>query len=454
MGRWLCPTALVVLAAVSGAHATDAIDFSQLKPCPVRCQDAPDPSLWTLYNSVERLTVCKEPTLFEVSLSAPLESISEITAVRACTAGEGKGAFRTALLDSEEQPDLGRVAKRDNYATECAASPSGKSARLQVVRLGARDDSQVALSETLDLLDEALAWSSNTNDCQSNLLLGHLNGTFMGYVSGPRVEAKGTLEILKNIVSTDIKAGGVPDQTFVQHCGVSKGTDSTTNAQREGGGVAAGLAVSRDGDFSFVHNAMRLLSDAKCLPAPIGSDEDTSNVDLPIFPFPEETEARLDTRQTSGTCKTIQVVSGDGCASLAQRCKISGPDYEKYNSGANHCSTLMEGQHVCCSSGKLPDFRPSPNADGSCKDYTTKPDDFCAKIAVSNGLTLKELSDLNKNTWGWSGCDPLGLGVTLCLSKGTPPMPAAVDNAVCGPTKPGSRPPRADQTMADLNPCL
>lgn len=32
-------------------------------------------------------------------------------------------------------------------------------------------------------------------------------------------------------------------------------------------------------------------------------------------------------------------------------------------------------------------------------------------------------------------------------------MPAPVDNAVCGPTKPGSRPPRGDQTLSDLNPC-
>ncbi|RYO77550.1 hypothetical protein DL766_010122 [Monosporascus sp. MC13-8B] len=41
----------------------------------------------------------------------------------------------------------------------------------------------------------------------------------------------------------------------------------------------------------------------------------------------------------------------------------------------------------------------------------------------------------------------------MCLSKGKPPFPAPIANAVCGPQKPGSKPPTDGSNIADLNPC-
>jgi hypothetical protein len=50
-----------------------------------------------------------------------------------------------------------------------------------------------------------------------------------------------------------------------------------------------------------------------------------------------------------------------------------------------------------------------------------------------------ELDTFNKKkTWGWAGCDKLWPDAKICLSSGTPPMPAHIANAVCGPQKPGT----------------
>ncbi|KAM5436548.1 putative chitinase [Microsporum ferrugineum] len=156
---------------------------------------------------------------------------------------------------------------------------------------------------------------------------------------------------------------------------------------------------------------------------------------------------------SDGTCKTIKVVSGDGCGSLASKCGLSPQDFTKVNTDANQCANLKVGQHVCCSPGKLPDLRPKQNADGSCATYTTVTADSCSAIAAYFGITNIDIETFNKKTWGWTGCKLLWVGFKLCVSSGTPPMPATVANAICGPTVPGTKPPSKGTDLASLNPC-
>lgn len=54
---------------------------------------------------------------------------------------------------------------------------------------------------------------------------------------------------------------------------------------------------------------------------------------------------------------------------------------------------------------------------------------------------------------GWNGCDTLWVGTIMCLSTGDPPMPASLDNAICGPQVPGTEAPTNGTALADLNPC-
>lgn len=139
---------------------------------------------------------------------------------------------------------------------------------------------------------------------------------------------------------------------------------------------------------------------------------------------------------SDGMCKTISVQSGDDCGSLASKCGLKSSDFSTLNDNPKLCSSLVEGQVVCCSRGKLPDLRPKPNPDGSCATYQTVQDDGCGKIAASLGLTVDAIEGFNKKTWGWNGCKPnrLALHFKLCVSDGSPPMPEPVSNAVCGPT--------------------
>ena len=180
---------------------------------------------------------------------------------------------------------------------------------------------------------------------------------------------------------------------------------------------------------------------------------------VPLYSAPKSTLlARDDFDSTQllsirAECKTQKVISGDSCGSLAKKCGISGSDLTKYNPKKDLCSTLTVDQLVCCSPGTLPDRRPKQNPDGSCAIYNVKGGNTCSSIAAAHGLTAKDLATFNnKVTWGWLGCDRLLAGTSICLSKGSPPLPAPQANAICGPTKPGTKPVKGKK-IADLNPC-
>ncbi|KAH7320966.1 putative glycosyl hydrolase, family 18 [Stachybotrys elegans] len=156
---------------------------------------------------------------------------------------------------------------------------------------------------------------------------------------------------------------------------------------------------------------------------------------------------------SDGTCKTREVVSGDICDTIAPKCGISVADFKKVNPQNNFCTTLKVGQPVCCTRGKLPDLRPKPKSNGFCFDYTIKPGDDCSIIAARRTMTVANLESFNKNTWGWNGCDPLYANTKICLSTGTPPMPAIDPLAICGPTVNGTVQPPAGTNISSLNPC-
>ncbi|KAH8894502.1 hypothetical protein GQ53DRAFT_839568 [Thozetella sp. PMI_491] len=118
------------------------------------------------------------------------------------------------------------------------------------------------------------------------------------------------------------------------------------------------------------------------------------------------------------SCKTIKVIAGDSCGSLATKCGISGEDFVKYNPSSTLCSTLAVDQIVCCSEGTLPDITPKPNADGTCAKYTVVAGDYCAAIAGANGLTVAQIEEYNANTPDWKGCAELWAGIEICLSTG------------------------------------
>ncbi|KAH8812879.1 class V chitinase-like protein [Xylogone sp. PMI_703] len=153
------------------------------------------------------------------------------------------------------------------------------------------------------------------------------------------------------------------------------------------------------------------------------------------------------------TCTTIQVVSGDSCASLASKCGISPANFTAYNPSPTLCSSLTPGQHVCCSSGSLPDYTPTPYPNGTCSSWLVQPGDYCAYLAAEFSITVDEIEAYNNNTWGWLGCSDLQVGQNICMSLGNPPFPSPVSGTVCGPQVPGTTPTNNSAGWALLNPC-
>jgi LysM repeat protein len=147
----------------------------------------------------------------------------------------------------------------------------------------------------------------------------------------------------------------------------------------------------------------------------------------------------------AATCKYVQVKSGDSCWSLAATgCGgITLATLYKYNGGDDSfCNNLKLKEPICCSSGDKPDLTPQKGKDGSCASYTVKTGDICQSIQDEFYLKSGDLALFNKGkTWGWAGCNKLVLGMSICVSNGSPPMPGPIDNAVCGPQVYVSSPP-------------
>lgn len=445
---WLLPVAALLFGDVVRAKAHQDY-YSERDPCPVSCSSTTDTSQWTLYNSIGRLTHCHEPVLFEISLSGenPFKR-SQLTRVMACTAGDSTDVVDTIIEAVEEDngdvPD--DLARRD---VSCPAVAQ-ETVSAELASLGTRSSASSRVS--IDLLKEIRQWSEKSSRCsdRTTITLGHYNDTVAGYFAGGRVDGKSAAKGLVDAAISDISDNGIGETLTLQHCNLKDEEDPDVT-----GGAVTGIVIDTKGGFLAVQRALRSWNRGECA-TEADTVKESAEIQIGLYP-PEISQTinflrTLEKRQ-SGECKWIRAEEGDTCTTLARRCGISGAKYMTYNSDQYHCSSLREGLPVCCSEGKQPDLRPDQNADGSCFWTKIRGGDTCDGIRAKNGLSEKELFSFNEDTWGWSGCDPLPVGIRICLSKGKPPLPESVDNAMCGPTKPGSAAPKGDQKLTDLNPC-
>ena len=408
--------------------------------CPERCSIAgPNPSNWSLYHNFDEIQSCTQTVFYEFSLYDQVDNSDTLHRIYACTS---YGPDWTNL------PNVTNVvpAETVNATYEIGSWPDGTLAA---------DDIRMVTRQMRQYLSNGYGATNDTV-----ILFAQSGNGSAGLYIGKGLQNEGissfALKTLQdNIPYLDTHTGSLA----MQLC--QPGDD---------GDHIFGFMATSNATFAPVQNALKFWSNVQCLPL-----NNTQNVTGPAFlstPSVISTNATnltadsMDSTSRIGTkrslvgkllpradCKTIQVVSGDSCASLAQKCGISGADFTKYNSKANFCSTLQPLEHVCCSAGTLPNFAPKPNKDGSCATYTVHNNDNCAGIAAANSLTVDQIGKFNNNTWAWNGCSDLWVGTIICLSSGTPPMPAPVANAVCGPQVPGTTAPPAGTNISTLNPC-
>lgn len=95
---------------------------------------------------------------------------------------------------------------------------------------------------------------------------------------------------------------------------------------------------------------------------------------------PGDISARFARLSPRADCTVTTVQAGEGCVAVAQRCGISQTKLQNYNR-ANLCNSLVLNERVCCSTGTLPSTLPAGNSDGTCKTRQVVLGDDCASLA-------------------------------------------------------------------------
>lgn len=412
--------------------------------CPVACNIAgPNPSNWSLYHNFDQLRSCHQTLFYDFSLYDQVDDPETLHRLHACT----------------------------SYGSDWSSLPRPKSAPAvesvnSTYSLGWWSEGALAVSDIDSISSQMRSYLKSqpvaTKSTKRNTFLFARSGSAtVGIYLGKGLQSEQVGSFALNALADklhtlNINSGSVA----MQLCDPNRNNAHTF-----------GIFASSNGSFTPVQNAMKTWSNGSCLsfdsiqnitgPAVLTTPllEISANATQSKTVRPSSTLATIPTPSSQGKlvaraeCSTVQVEGGDSCAALATKCGIAPADFTKYNSNPNLCSNLKPGQHVCCSSGTLPDFAPKPNPDGSCATYTIQQDDNCDDLAAEYSLKMADIEDFNQKTWGWNGCSNVWIGTVICLSSGSPPMPAPVANAVCGPQVPGTETPDDTTDIAGLNPC-
>ncbi|KAF2734823.1 hypothetical protein EJ04DRAFT_492871 [Polyplosphaeria fusca] len=429
---------------VLGQNSTKPGDFDPFSAsarCPFPCSE--DRTSWALHHDTTELQACNKTVLMDLNLYN--KDTNPTVAIRACAV--------------QGQPSI-KLSKRQQFVpsslsnnTQSPFDLRNQTADIDILRHSGPHSNSTTPNGTLpastsDILAAAAALAehlkSEPNGKHTSLFSKSGNAIF-GVYAGEQIDMKSAGSIVQEFAKRVTGTGF--DQAAAQLC--SSGSLSTQ---------IFGIFLETTDDLTSVQEAIRDWNDAKCIADSWGTKTVWKNAPLVTIPGREvqvgpntsDNHGNLDKRDT---CSYTQVVAGDGCDTLTQRCNISQDELLDYNHNPNLCSTLKVGQYVCCSSGDLPDFSPKPNPDGSCKTYTIAEGDSCSAVAEKNQIEIQDIEDRNKKTWGWAGCSYLLPGQVICLSTGSQPMPASVENAVCGPQVPGTKKPDNMDDLASLNPC-
>jgi hypothetical protein len=419
-------------------HTVSGTFLSQIEPCPDYCGDK-DPKDWTVYSSLATLSQCSQPILFDFNIHNPVDA-NTVFKLRACNAGNNMPSSVAHVNEGQSNiTTRSVVARATPNNLNSSSSSSGTTTEVSFQLLSGGSSASTAANDYTTILSalQNRLQSQATNSTAATALFGYSNGVAVGMFVGAGMDPAATPQVFKYLLAQQ------PESEMVaQLCGENRTAK-----------YVYGLSINTDGDISAIQNDVLSWWNAKCVESSSDTTSQTFNVEIADQNSGKTNSSSLKAR-SDGTCRTISVVGGDGCGSLAAECGISSDDFNTYNSQrTNLCSSLAVGELVCCSSGGLPHWQPSANSDGTCVVYNVQADDTCAGIAANYGWEISDLDDFNDGTtWGWSGC-ALPAGLAMCVSKGTPPLPASVSNAVCGPIVPGTTQPDNGTDIADLNPC-
>jgi hypothetical protein len=470
--------------------AAQSVDDAVLRRCPVLCSETKDITSraeWFLYSDAERLAACNETMLIDMVVQNAEADLKGKIITRACTA-DYVSVARSAFEPDGEKASLcttaNRVLEEVSIYMHQPASGNDVYSTNHLVLAGSQVMNHLALqtpSCNHSVMEFAYSQSSAIGvyagaEVNQHGLTAEVLNKFLSYVQEQGISKTTVVQLCgaegrgadygMGIVATSAK-----NLPFVQKAvktWLSGDCVSQANAGEDWMQVTIRIPVpinhvpsngtnstihSRNTSPAYVDKRGRLDIRADCKTTTVKSGDgcyavadrcgisqtnlekynranlcNTLVKDEVVCCSSGTLPNTLPSGNSDGTCKTRDVVEKDDCSSLAAKCGISANDFMKANTKTNLCSNLMPGQKVCCTAGKYPDLKPKPDANGNCATYYTKKDDSCSKVAIARDLTVDDLMEFNKNTWGWNGCKPEVFyeNFLMCVSKGTPPMPATV----------------------------
>ncbi|KFZ10472.1 hypothetical protein V501_05180 [Pseudogymnoascus sp. VKM F-4519 (FW-2642)] len=497
--------------------ASTRVPPSALKRCPVSCSETGDSSSsneWFLFPDPTKLALCNETMLLNIIVQTETNDKNAQAPIKACTANYSSGV-KAAYIHDEEKASLcltpNRILKEASiYMHQPRASTTdGQFSTNHLLSAGRQITNHLTLqiaSCTNNAIEFAYFQSSMigifagaelhqhgvTSDVLKNLLkyvkdnavskttvvqLCGVSGRGADYSIGIVASSAKNLPFIQEAVKTWAD-GGCVSQADTGESWMPVTLRVPSPSEKSTNGTTTMIPASFDTTPAHHRARSRLSSRANCRTTKVAAGdgcwavadrckisqtylEKYNRANLCTTLILNEVvccgsgtlPSTLPPGNSDGTCKTRGVIGGDLCGSLASKCGIGVADFMKVNTKTNLCTTLVEGQQVCCTSGKRPDFKPKPNANGVCATYTTHKDDNCSKLAAARDLTVADLENFNKKTWGWNGCKVLYSDFKMCTSIGSPPMPAPVSNALCGLTVSGTSEPVARTDLSKLNPC-
>lgn len=427
---------------------------SQFNRCPIACLDN-TPESWTVYPSLKRLSQCDCPMLFDLAIHTPISDRTKSVLIRACTA---------SLVDGKSQHGLD-IAQReldtcgDSFVRTKVPLYLSVDAGKSITKLS--ESLIVIFDEMNDYARKTAAIIGCSKD--NDVMLSYFDGLVVGFYNGKALAPSTISSIIDQLFDRYKESGFAASTMLAQICSHESDMEHT-----------AGVAVALEADIDYVQSALLSWNQGECVSKSGAKDNRSTSRDLIIsqVPLPSINALAAGATDLNSTFKSLggfksatdkycamrKIAAGDSCASIAKACKISVADFLKYNEVKGNendwCRKLQAGKNICCSSGSS---KPLPEDNGDCFTYTVKAGDDCSGIGMPWNLTPKDIEDFNnKITWGWRGCPNLTVGLKICLSKGSPPMPASVSNAICGPQKPGivsPGPVKDAASLAKLNPC-
>ncbi|KAL6700983.1 hypothetical protein J3F84DRAFT_402901 [Trichoderma pleuroticola] len=436
--------ALAQLISLCGA-ITNTRHGQYADDCPSLCNESgPNPSNWTYIHHLKELSTCHQPIIFDINVQTLVDDPQTVLTIRACVS-TGKETYNTKSL-----PPPQIDGSRDGNLT-ISNSCGGKTIKTSVTpQLGGSvshsgSGTKPNSADVVSAARHLITFLQKGAQCGTSIMFAKSASAVVGLYAGA--------EVAQSSVSTMLSS--FRDQ-------VQQGSTAYQVCSKDNAALTFGVYAVAFPDLGVAQAAVKSWTNGLCLNGSTPSaaidmevlvSTISTNITTPPFHSNSTSGVKPRNLQARADCKTQQVKSGDGCADLATRCGISSSDLAKFNPRSDFCSTLKPNQYYCCTAGTLPDMRPKPNPDGSCHSYKVAADDGCFSISSTFGITQTDIETFNKQTWGWAGCGNLQIGQLICLSKGDPPMPAAVSGTTCGPQVPGTKKPTDGTAIEDLNPC-